>query len=256
MSDIYIMRQTYKSFALTIRPRLGITDATIEAYLSWLRKQAYAVAVLEMADEARHLHAQIWIEEGRTKDDVAKQVKRICERTIEDWDAGQSKVLRSGIRIAYSDWYLEYLTDNEEKGEANIIINKPPDKTESYYPTEEEQEQVKAVSQSADPRFTKMEQECNEYLGKNNLNLSIKSVARYLANSMFVERTMKVLVQQRDRTAICKTLFAYMSKSGDIDLFVEKTHQEKKEEQKFEKLKEYINNNLPPDSETDDEEFS
>lgn len=234
------MRQTYKSFAITVRPRLGITDATVGAYLSWLKKQPYAVAVLEMTDEARHLHAQVWFEEGRTKDDVAKQVKRICERTIEDWDAGQTKVLRGGIRIAYSDWYLEYLTDNEDKGEANIIINQAPDKTEAYYPTEEEQEQVKAVAQSADPRFTKMEQECMDYLVKYNLDLTIKNVARYLGNAMFQERTMKVLIQQRDRTAICKTLFAYMSKSGDIDLFVEKTLEEKKMDKKFAELQEYV----------------
>jgi len=251
MSYIYTMRQTYKSFALTIRPRLGISDTTIESYLSWLRKQAYAVAVIEMADEARHLHAQIWLEEGRTKDDVAKQVKRICERTIEDWDAGQSKVLRGGIRIAYSDWYLEYLTDNENKQEeANVLLHNPPDKTESYYPTEEEQENVKALSQSADPRFLKMEQECLEYLGKNQYQLTQVNIARYLSAAMFEYRTMKVLIQQRDRTALCKTLFAYMSK-GDINLFIDKTKEEKKIDEKFENLKKYVSENYHSDSDDD-----
>ena len=249
------MRTYYKSFALTIRPRLGITDTTIEAFKSWLTKQSYSVGVIEMADEARHLHAQIWLDEGRTKDDVAKQVKRICERTIGDWDSAQSKVLRGGIRIAYSDWYLEYLVDNEEKGCVeidHIIVNNPPDKTERYYPSEEEQEQVKAVAQSADPRFLKMEQECNKYLEIHNKDLTIKNVARWLAYAMFDERSMKVLIQQRDRTAVCKTLFAYMSKSDNIELFVEKTLEEKKLDKKFSELQEYLKNN--PVSYSDDEE--
>lgn len=253
------MRTYYKSFALTIRPRSGITDVTIEAFKNWLLKQTYSVAVTEMTDEARHLHAQIWLDEGRTKDDVAKQVKRICERTIGDWDAAQSKVLRGGIRIAYSDWYLEYLVDNEEKGCVeldNIITNSPPDRTECYYPSEEEQEQVKAISQSADPRFLKMEQECSKYLEINKKELTIKNVARWLAYAMFDERSMKVLVQQRDRTAICKTLFAYMSKSDNIELFVEKTLEEKKIDKKFLELQEYLKQNpvYSDDEETEETE--
>lgn len=252
------MRQYYQSFALTIRPRLGITDNTINAFKTWLLKQTHSVAVTEMTNEARHLHAQIWLSEGRTKDDVAKAVKRICERTIEDWDAAQTKVLRGGIRIAYSDWYLEYLVDNEEKGCVeidNIITNNPPDRTEHYYPSEEEQENVKAVAQAADPRFLKMEQECNKYLAQRGIELSIKAVAGWLAYAMFDERSMKVLVQQRDRTAICKTLYAYMKRTGNIELFLEKTAEEKKLDKKFEDLKDYLAKNPVYDSD-EESEFS
>jgi len=230
------MRHYYKSFALTIRPRMGITSNTVDAFKTWLSKQTYAVAVLEMEHEARHLHAQIWLDEGRTKDDVSKAVKRICERTIEDWDAAQTKVLRGGIKIAYSDWYLEYLVDNEAKGCVeidSIILNNPPNKTEDYYPSEEEQEAVKAVSNAADPKFLSMEQQCNEYLARYQKELTIKNVANWLCYAMFQERTMKVLINQRDRTAICKTLYAYMSHSNDIDLFLEKTLEQKKADKKF-----------------------
>lgn len=240
------MRQYYQSFALTIRPRLGITDNTINAFKIWLLKQTHSVAVTEMTNEARHLHAQIWLSEGRTKDDVAKAVKRICERTIEDWDASQTKVLRGGIRIAYSDWYLEYLVDNEEKGCVeidNIVTNNPPDRTEHYYPSEEEQEKVKAVAQAADPRFLKMEQDCNRYLECSGKELTIKNVASWLSYAMFDERSMKVLVQQRDRTAVCKTLYAYMSRGGNLELFLEKTAEEKKLDKKFEEVKAYLAKN-------------
>ena len=230
------MRHYYRSFALTIRPRMGITSNTIDAFKSWLLKQPYAVAVTEMEHQARHLHAQIWLDEGRTKDDVSKAVKRICERTIEDWDAAQTKVLRGGIKVAYSDWYLEYLVDNEAKGNVeldSIIVNNPPGRTEQYYPSEEEQELVKAVSNAADPKFLSMEQQCSEYLEKTNQDLTIKNVAKWLCSAMFQERTMKVLVNQRDRTAICKTLFAYMSHSTNTELFLEKTSEEKKIDKKY-----------------------
>jgi hypothetical protein len=236
------MRQYYKSFGITVRPRLGITDVTIDAIKSWLAKQNHAVAVLEMEDEARHLHAQIWLDEGRTKDDVGKAVKRICERTIEDWDAAQSKVLRQGIKIAYSDWYLEYLVDNDDKGndDTRIVINNPPDKTEQYYPSEEEQEAVRLCSNAADPRFFKMEQDALKYFESRQLDITIKNVAKWLCYVMFEERTMKVLVNQRDRTAVCKTLYAYMTKSNNIELFLEKTVEEKKLDKKLQDIQDMV----------------
>lgn len=248
------MRHYYKSFALTIRPRSGISTDTINAFKNWLKLQTYSVAVLEMENEARHLHAQIWLNEGRTKDDVSKAVKRICERTISDWDAAQTKVLRGGIRIAYSDWYLEYLCDNEDKGEVddeNIITNNPPDRTETYYPSEEEQEKVKAVSQSVDPKYLSLEQQFLEWAEMNNKSITHTSVAQYLCYAMFENRTIKVLTQQRDRTALCKSLYAYVVKSKDISLFKEPTLEEKKINAKFEKTKQYLESCIVDNSDTD-----
>lgn len=234
------MRQYYKSFAITVRPRLGITNDTIDAIKSWLNKQNHSVAVLEMEDEARHLHAQIWLDEGRTKDDVGKAVKRICERTIEDWDAAQAKVLRGGIKIAYTDWYLEYLLDNENKENPNVIINNPPDKTEQYYPSEEEQEAVRLCSTATDPRFFKMEQDANVYFTKYDKEITLKNVAAWLCYVMFEERTMKVLINQRDRTALCKTLYAYMTKSSNIELFLEKSAEDKKLDAKLQDIQDMV----------------
>lgn len=259
MSVIYTMRQYYKSFALTIRPRAGITNDTINALKSWMLKLDYSVAVTEMTGEARHLHAQIWLNEGRTKDDVAKAVKRICERTISDWDATQSKVLRGGIRIAYSDWYLEYLVDNEEKGCVeldNIIINNPPDRTEQFYPTEEEQEKVKSVSNATDPRYQSLEIQYLDWAKMNDVEITMKSVAQFLCYAMFQQRTIKVITNQRDRTGLCKTLYAYISKSNNIELFMEKTATDKKFEKTLELVNQWQNddnNDLP--SIYDEEEF-
>lgn len=244
----------YRSYAITVRPKDGIIDKTVAAISTWLNKCHHAVAVLEKEDHERHLHAQVWFETPKSRGDLCKQVQRICERTIETWDTAQLKVLRSGVKICYSDWYLDYLTDNEDKGEANIIVNNPPEKTMEYYPTEEEQEQVKEVKNSADPRFTQMEIECRKYLGE--VELTEKKVAKYLCYAMFEERTMRVVTQQRDRVALCKSLYAYMTKSSDIHLFIPKT----KDELKFEEFKNKIfSNNIewhsPSPSDPEDAEL-
>lgn len=220
----------FRSFCLTIRPRDGISEQTIEATKKWLTKCEHAVAVLEKDNSERHLHAQIWFSATKARGDICKQVQRICERTIPDWDTAQLKVLRNGVKIAYSDWYLDYLVENEDKIPPNIVINNPPQKSMDFYPTEEEQDEVRQIKTAVDQRMADLEIKCLKYLGERDI--TERNVARYLAYAMFEERTMKCIIQQRDRIALCKTLYAYMKKSNDIFLFVNKT----KDDLKFEKL--------------------
>ena len=233
----------FRSFCITIRPRDGIKDNLVAKITSWLKKQQHAVAVLEMENEARHLHAQIWSDNERHKNDITKQMKRFCEALVEDWDNAQTKVLRGGVKVAYSDWYLEYLLDNDDK-EYNdrVLVNNPPDKTERFYPTEEEQERVKNVVNSVDPRFTKLEQDYYEWLGPEE-DTDLKSVARFLNWSMFEERTIKVIIQPRDRYAFCEALYLYISKSKDVYNFIAKTKEEKKLDRNFQNLFEAMKEN-------------
>lgn len=220
----------FRSFAITVRPLDGITDATAAAYLKWFQKLDYAFVKLEKSGVERHLHAQIWTDSPKAKGDIVKQVERICERTINDWTQAQKKVLRQGVKIAHSDWYLDYLAENDAKAEeaGEILLDKPPENTYPYYPTEEEQEKVKNVATAVDPRFTELEYKCLEFLDRENRTLSHKTVALFLCDAMFNSRTIKVLMHQRDRVALATALYAFMTKSNDIDLFITKSAEDKK----------------------------
>lgn len=186
---------------------------TVKKMKEWLMKQHHSFAVLEMEDEARHLHAQVWFDTPRVRGDVCKQIQRLCEQTVEDFDAAQKKVLRQGVRIAYSDWYLDYLADNQLKKDApNIIVNSPPEQSLSYYPSEEEQEQVKAVANSVDAQLTRYEQQCNEYLENEELELTLTNVARWFSYASAVVRTIPVPRKKIDRTNMVSSLYFYMKK--------------------------------------------
>lgn len=233
----------FRSFAITIRPRDGVTDKTVSAYLKWFGNLDYAFVCTEKDGVERHIHAQIWTVNAKAKGDITKQVERICERTVGDWDQLQKKVLRSGIKIAYSDWYLDYLKENELKDSScNILYERLPENTYSYYPTEEEQEQVRTTATAVDPRFTDLEFKCNEFFTLRGISLSPKNVASFLADAMFNSRTIKVMMHQRDRTALALTLYAFMSKSSNVDLFINKTAEEKKIDKKFQALQEKLAN--------------
>ena len=207
----------YKSYAITIRPRAGITDTTLKSITDWCKKQPYAVGVIEKDDESRHVHIQVWNDTPKARGDVAKTMQRICERTIPEWDNAQLKVLRAGVKIAYSDWYQDYLLDNDSKEqvtEDRIVINNPPDKTMEYYPTEEEQNEVQTLRTAVDQRLASHEIQCLKYLGDKPI--TIENVARWLAYATNDERSIKSAMHKRDRVAFCKQLYHYMIKSHDI----------------------------------------
>lgn len=249
----------YRSFAITVRPRDGVSDTTVSALLKWFQKLDYAFVCLEKEGVERHLHAQIWSDSAKAKGDIVKQVERICERTINDWDQAQKKVLRghgnkSGIKIAYSDWYLDYLKENELKEiVCNTIYEKLPENTFSFYPTEEEQEKVMATANAVDPRFTDLEFKCSEFLKSRDVALTQKSVALFLCDAMFSSRTIKVMMHQRDRTALTTALFAFMSKSSNVDLFINKTAEEKKIQSKFDALQLKLQNFTIDTDDSEDE---
>jgi len=129
----------YRSYCMTIRPRNGLREETQAALREWCLKQHKCVMVTEMEGVAKHAHCQVWYPEGKTRGDMCKAMQRICERTIDDFNEGgcQKKVLRQGVRIAYSDWYEDYLLNNLEKEEqCTIILENPPEDTTPYYPSE------------------------------------------------------------------------------------------------------------------------
>lgn len=143
--------QKAKSFGITVRPLLGLTERTEEAIIQWIDKKcSYGAVYIEKENEERHAHIQIWLDEPRCKGDVFKSIKNICEKTITDWDAKQKKVLSRGVKFCYNDWLLLYCEDNEnktnEKGDkieyGKLVYSDEPTNSEEYYPSEEEQAKI------------------------------------------------------------------------------------------------------------------
>ena len=54
------------SFCITVRPKNGLHNEYDEAVMKYIKKQNYGAYVHEMEDEARHLHAQIWLTPQRS----------------------------------------------------------------------------------------------------------------------------------------------------------------------------------------------
>ena len=183
--------------------------------------------VTEMESSAKHAHIQLWFDEPKRKGDIKKQIERICSRTIEDWSEAEKRVLAQGVKIGYSDWYIDYLLMNDLKSDDPCVLvdNPPPTDTFKYYPTEEEQEKVQAQSNAVDQQMFKLEQMYLDGCCEPG-EITLQSVGNFLSDQMFCKRTIMTVRQPRDRHALCKTLHAYMNKTVNSCLFIPepKTH--------------------------------
>ncbi len=211
--------EKYRSFALTVRPRNGLTIPIVEALEKYCKTFPHYQMVLEGENESKHAHIQIWLDTPTTKGDANKKLERVCSRCYSDWDQAQCKVLRSGTKIAYSDWVESYCVDNDLKGESHIVLDNRPLDTDPYYPSEEEQEATKRRSQAIDQQMCSLELMFEEWNEVECRAVTLETVGTFLADMMFKSRKIQCVKQGRDRHALCTTLHAYLTKSVNPALF-------------------------------------
>lgn len=220
----------YKSFAITVRPRNGVEplSALEKDVVAWFKKQTSALIVAEEQGEARHIHGQVWLETERSRGEVVRAFDRIMSRNSL-YDNAQKKIMKSGVKIAYSDWFEDYLLDNSDKNEENkkkgtILYKNIPDDTYEFYPTEAEQEEIQNRVNASDTRMYELEQ---EFLKKiNGEDFMLIDVANFLAWKTNVSRTMRVITDKRVRTGLARALFNYMRRSTDGREWLTETEQE------------------------------
>lgn len=214
---------SYKSYCFTVRPTKGVSRDLEKALLSWGKKQKYCFMGMEMNDEARHLHAQVWFDEPRTRGNLNKAIDNILERTLEDYNYAQKVVFRTGTRIAYDDWFLEYVMDAEKKKDdiKNIILEMVPEKTQLYYPSEEEQERVRASCNAIDKRFHRLNEMWKEW-EKYEDRPDLENAGLFLNWIIYSEKKYPVIQDGRIAKQVCKNLHAYNRGSMELGHFIGK----------------------------------
>ena len=196
----------YRAWAITIRPRNGISDERVSDYIDWIEKSpkvAGSYGVCEKLAEERHLHLAVFFTEGRRKGDVNKQIERIFQRrVVED---GELKVLRSGTRIMYNDDFMKkYLDKNDD---TEVVVNNVPPDTQEYYPTDEEQEAVKSQKNAVDQFFHSLNVKFSSWRG-DRCN-DIQMVRWWFGFAMYDEKSIRVITDTRKLNQIIDCLYKY-----------------------------------------------
>lgn len=201
----------YRAWAITIRPRNGISDERVSDYINWIEKSPKIVGaygVLEKLAEERHLHLAVFFDEGRRKGDVNKQAERIFQkRSVED---GELKVLRSGTRIIYSDDFVKnYLDKNDD---TEVVINNVPCDAVDYYPSADEQAGAKAQKNACDQYFHSLSVKFDAWLGERCNDEQM--VRWWFGFAMFEEKSIRVITDTKKLNQIISALYKYTTSNG------------------------------------------
>lgn len=220
--------RTKCSFCITVRPKEGLKLKLETALVKWIRKNRDglrldgAYMAIEKEGEARHAHIQLWYPKQIPRGNVCSPLVRMCEKHVADWCPAQKKVLRSGVKMSYSDWYLDYLEDQPGK-EADsflVVVDEPPSNTSEYYPTEEEQEKLKKKANSVNSKYVHWEELYREWSGTTEPPKNEIPVAKFLSDMMFACDAIRVIADPRKRRQECSAFYYWLTREAPVVEFI------------------------------------
>lgn len=215
----------FRSFCFTHRPKNGVeAGGPLETrIIKWCQKQPHYFLCAEKEDEARHLHGQVWLDVPREKGAITKTFQRIYQ-DLEHTPA-EIKVMKMGVKIAYDCNFVENYLSKED----NILLNDPPANEADYYPSQYEQDKVKAKADAVDKKFHRWSEDLQEYACENQLDfpISLKDVAIFLGYMMFDAKKYQVIVDDKARKQNTKCLHAYVNSKFSLKMFLSDKDYEK-----------------------------
>ncbi len=208
----------YNSFGITLRTRVGINPGLKSGFDKWIKSLDYGAYVFEKEGTDEHIHAQIWIDEARTRGNV----KRPCDKLIRKYfDPEDYKLsIASCVRIAYSDEFVDQYMEKENE----LVYSKiPPDvDREKYYPSEDEQELAQQKVHSKNLWVRELEVLWNQHATEEEkATINDFTVAEFLSR-MFVmdlwstKKDLKIRLQEREMLKI------WLTKNGAQNLYLSK----------------------------------
>lgn len=191
----------YQSFAITFRPRDGVTDKQIKKMEEYCRKKCdYYYLITEKEGTDRHIHVGMFLKKKMLKGSVAIELLRMYP----ELDSDERRVARKGIKIQYNlDWIEKYLDKDDA---TTVISDNLPERAhlDAYWPPDEDQRKAQAAK-SVDSFYAKLEMLWYEHRSPG-VEKSRENVRDFLADMMYCSRKIRVMDRKKHLSvALCLT---------------------------------------------------
>lgn len=122
---------SYRSYAITVRPRDGITDDQVALVSKWVKKNCeYYRLITEKTGSERHIHAGLILREARPRSNILQRLLQL----FKELTPSEKNVLRSGLKIMYNwDFVNSYLDKDDD---TVVVLENLPESghMESFFP--------------------------------------------------------------------------------------------------------------------------
>lgn len=206
---------SYQSYAVTIRPREGVTDEHIDKFCDWVIKVCdYYYVITEKTDKERHIHAGLFLRSCTTRSNLNNRILAIKGF---DFDLTEKKILRQGTRIMYnSDFIMQYCQKEGDMYDRSVQIidnvsHMPETVMEAYFPEKEDKRMSKEFNGST--WYVKMEQHWKDYEaeGKHCVKwIDEEHVRSFLHQLMYIDRKIEVIDDPRRLAGKVKSLVKFL----------------------------------------------
>lgn len=198
----------FSAWALTVRPKDGLTDTMLQAIDKFAHRCKYHLLGVEKEGTDKHAHLGIFLDKPSTKSNICNRL--LAAPALKCLASAEVKVLRAGVKIMYNSDYIFGYIGNEDKGDAYTEVSRslPDDigELESFYPPPGDTSAKKPVSIWYATRAA-------AYDGPTPA--TEVSVLRHLMTLMFSEKTIEVIADQRILQQKCRALKAYINSYTD-----------------------------------------
>lgn len=125
------MSSKFTTFAITIRPRSGVSDSDISSFSSFVRKHCeYYYVITEKTEDERHIHSALFFRIPKTRSNVITYMSRLFKH----FDKEEKANLNKSIKILYSN---DFITKYMNKDDDTVVIERNLPELghlESFYP--------------------------------------------------------------------------------------------------------------------------
>lgn len=192
----------YHVFAITHRPKDGVTQNDIVVFENYLRRRGqYYKLITEKEGHERHIHCVVCFDPSVFKANVVRDVLKLYPELSEE----ERIVLRQGVKVVYDSNWLSYL----DKGDSTVLIseNLPDGCLDSFYPEESSNKTRKNLSY-----YSRLEKLWYENEG-NDKHPTASNCRDFLFDMMYCKRMIDVIRDDKSIIQVSRHLSRYLKKS-------------------------------------------
>ena len=198
----------YKTYAITVRPRTGITDVQVQRLSDWVKKQCeYYHVVTEKNDDERHLHAGLFLKKEKER----KNVISMLLNQMKELDGEERTVLRKGVKVMYNMDFIDNYLDKDD--DTKVIVSNLPDQYLGF------PEKAEDLNRKADPYYAKLEKLWYEHQN-TGVEVCGQTCRDFLFDMMYNKRLIRIIADDKRIMQVARHLMRYLKKSTVCNLEV------------------------------------
>lgn len=197
----------YRSYAITVRPKDGITDRQVTLFAKFVRKTCdHYHVVTEKTGHERHLHAGLFLKDATTRSNFVTRIQRL----FKDLTTQEKSVLRQGIKIMYN---VDFINTYLDKDDDTVVIESSLPEAghlESFFPPKPVPKAVAAKRCSL--YYHELERLWFEHC-PTDMEITTRTIRNFLFKMMYQKRCIPVIRDDKQIVQTARHLCRWLTQS-------------------------------------------